>query len=117
MDAIESVTGLDLFASLPDKIEDSLEGSRSLKGWPAVSTSGGSRSSSSSPAPRRSYRRQTPASGSVNVNTVSQAELESLPGIGPVIARRIIAGRPWRSVGALIGVKGSGRKGWLQLED
>ncbi len=110
VDAIESATGLDLFASLPDKLEDRLEGSSSLKGWPALSSSGGSRSSSSSPAPRRSYSRQTPASGSINVNTASRSELESLPDIGPVIAGRIIAGRPWRSVGALIRVKGIGEK-------
>jgi competence protein ComEA len=32
-------------------------------------------------------------SGPVNINTASQADLESLPGIGPVIAGRIIAFR------------------------
>lgn len=34
--------------------------------------------------------------GLVNVNTASQAELESLPGIGPVLAQRIIAYRTTR---------------------
>jgi competence protein ComEA len=38
------------------------------------------------------------------------AELEALPGIGPVIARRIIEGRPYRSVGELDRVKGIGKK-------
>ena len=39
-----------------------------------------------------------PGGGRININTASQAELEALPGIGPVIARRIIEGRPYRSV-------------------
>jgi competence protein ComEA len=46
----------------------------------------------------------------INVNTASQAELEALPGIGPVIARRIVEGRPYRSVEELGRVKGIGRK-------
>jgi competence protein ComEA len=48
--------------------------------------------------------------GWVNVNTATTAELEALPGIGPVIARRIIEGRPYRSVGELDRVKGIGKK-------
>ena len=108
VDAIEAATGLDLFASLPDKLEDTLEGSASLKGWPAVSSSVRPRSSSSSSTSGRPGKQV--ASGPVNVNTASQSQLESLPGIGPAIARRIIAGRPWRSVNALINVKGIGQK-------
>ncbi len=46
----------------------------------------------------------------VNVNTATQEELEALPGIGPVIARRIIEGRPYRSVDELDRVKGIGKK-------
>lgn len=34
----------------------------------------------------------------VNVKSASEVELESLPGIGLVIARRTIDGRPYRSV-------------------
>jgi competence protein ComEA len=36
--------------------------------------------------------------------------LEALPGIGPVIARRIMEGRPDRSVEELERVKGIGKK-------
>jgi competence protein ComEA len=36
--------------------------------------------------------------GKVNVNSASQAELEALPGIGPVTAGKIISGRPYQSV-------------------
>ena len=37
-------------------------------------------------------------------------ELEALPGIGPVIARRIVEGRPYRSVEELDRVRGIGKK-------
>lgn len=34
----------------------------------------------------------------VNINTATQAELEALPGIGPVTASRIISDRPYQTV-------------------
>jgi competence ComEA-like helix-hairpin-helix protein len=46
----------------------------------------------------------------INVNTATQAELVALPGIGPVIARRIIAGRPYWSVEELERVQGIGKR-------
>jgi len=44
-----------------------------------------------------------PAEGSmrVNINSATQEELESVPGIGPTRAAQIIAGRPWGSVDEL----------------
>jgi competence protein ComEA len=44
----------------------------------------------------------------VNVNTATQEELESLPGVGPKTAQAIIAGRPYASVDDLLRVKGIG---------
>ncbi len=47
-------------------------------------------------------------SGGVNINSATQTELESLPGIGPALAKRIIAGRPYRSLPDLDRVRGLG---------
>ncbi|MFO7973212.1 MAG: ComEA family DNA-binding protein [Candidatus Hydrogenedentota bacterium] len=47
--------------------------------------------------------------GLLDINTATQAELESLPGIGPVYASRIIEYRkktPFRSVDELVNIKG-----------
>ncbi|WP_245557524.1 ComEA family DNA-binding protein [Deinococcus peraridilitoris] len=49
-------------------------------------------------------------SGRVNVNTASRAQLEALPRIGPALAERLIAGRPYRSLADLDTVKGIGPK-------
>jgi DNA uptake protein ComE-like DNA-binding protein len=46
----------------------------------------------------------------VNVNTASEAELEALPGIGPALAGRIIASRPYSNAADLDQVKGIGPK-------
>ena len=48
--------------------------------------------------------------GLVNLNTASEKEFQSIKGIGPVLAERIIAGRPYRTVDDLLKVKGIGPK-------
>lgn len=42
----------------------------------------------------------------VNINTASQDELETIPGIGPTRAAQIIAGRPYSSVDELAKIAG-----------
>lgn len=51
----------------------------------------------------------------VSLNGASAAELEGLPGVGPKLAQRIIAARPFRSVRDLDRVRGVGAKSLARL--
>ncbi len=51
----------------------------------------------------------------ISINTASARELEQLPRIGPKMAERIIAERPFNSVNDLLKVKGIGEKTLEQL--
>ena len=61
------------------------------------------------------------ASGPVNLNTASAAALEELPGVGPVLAQRIVDWRTehgrFTSVDELGEVSGIGEKMFAQLQD
>jgi competence protein ComEA len=46
--------------------------------------------------------------GRISLNSATQAELESLPHVGPTLAARIIAGRPYRTAADVNRVKGIG---------
>lgn len=46
----------------------------------------------------------------ISVNSASSAELDTLPGVGPATAQRIIEGRPYNSLEDLLNVKGIGEK-------
>jgi DNA uptake protein ComE-like DNA-binding protein len=54
----------------------------------------------------------TPGEGSllVNINDATQAQIETVPGIGPALATLIVAGRPYDSVDDLLVVSGIGAR-------
>ena len=62
-----------------------------------------------------------PAAGRVNLNTADAAELQTLPGIGPVLAERIIQYRAehgsFPTVDALTEVSGIGEKRLAAVRD
>lgn len=54
--------------------------------------------------------------GKININTASQSQLESLPGIGPVTAGKIIAARPYQGVDELLVKKIVGQKTFEKIK-
>lgn len=77
-------------------------------GAPAISVMSGQHSATEMPDAE-----QTPT-GLININTATAAQLETLPGIGTVIAQRIVdfrnANGPFPSVTSLLNVDGIGEK-------
>ena len=53
----------------------------------------------------------------VNINTADKAALEALPGVGPALADKIIAARPFKSVDDLKNVSGLGDAKFNALKD
>ncbi len=62
-----------------------------------------------------------PISGRININTASATELDSLPGIGPVYAGRIIEYRTshngFKNIAEIQNVKGIGPKTFEKMQD
>ena len=59
--------------------------------------------------------KQKPKPGQIDINTATEKELTTVPGIGHVIAARIIAARPFRSADDLRKVSGIGDKKYAQI--
>jgi comEA protein len=74
----------------------------------------------SASAPRRSSQAAAAPSAPVNLNTATQAQIETLPGIGAKAAERIIEYREknggFKKIEELMNVKGIGEKSFLKLK-
>ena len=72
------------------------------------------------PRVRERARRPGTPGAKINLNTATQAQLETLPGIGPTYAQAIIAERQarggFKSVNELRNVRGIGDKRFSELE-
>lgn len=53
----------------------------------------------------------------ISLNSASKSELESLSGIGPVTAEKIIAGRPYQSIEELVNKKIVGQKTFTTIKN
>jgi len=63
----------------------------------------------------RAHAKDTAPLGKIDINTATEKELKMIPGIGPVMAARIIAARPFRSADDLKKVNGIGDKKYVQM--
>jgi len=52
-----------------------------------------------------SYNNSSQNGSMININLASQTELDSLPGVGPVIANKIISARPYNTLDDLVNKK------------
>jgi competence protein ComEA len=55
--------------------------------------------------------------GKVNINTAGADELDTLPGVGPATAEKIIAGRPYTTIDDILRVPGIGPATFAKLKD
>ena len=53
----------------------------------------------------------------ININTASLQDLDSLPGVGPATAQKIINGRPYNSIDELLSKKAVGSKVFEQIKE
>ncbi len=67
------------------------------------------------PITSRSHGKAKTPLGKIDINTATEKELTTVPGIGHVMAARIIAARPFRSADDLKKVSGIGDKKYVQI--
>ena len=66
-------------------------------------------------SPSKSHPKEETPLGKIDVNTATEKELTTVPGIGHVMAARIIAARPFRSADDLKRVSGIGDKKYAKI--
>ena len=57
------------------------------------------------------------STGLININTASESQLDTLPGIGPVTAQKIIASRPYSTPEELLTKKAVGQSVYEKIKD
>jgi len=67
------------------------------------------------PNPNKSHPKANTPLGKIDINTATEKELTTVPGIGHVMAARIIAARPFRGADDLKRVSGIGDKKYAQV--
>lgn len=105
------VSGLNLAAAVSD-------GSRievPLRAPTATATRPGDRPVST-PVAGRPVDAGAAVAGLIDLNTATAAELERLPRIGPAMAERIIAGRPYARIEDILRVRGIGPATFQQIK-
>ena len=64
---------------------------------------------------KKSHAKEKTPLGKIDINTATEKELTTVPGVGHVMAARIIAARPFRSADDLKKVSGIGDKKYAQI--
>jgi len=64
---------------------------------------------------KKSHAKEQIELGRIDINTATEKELRMIPGVGPVMASRIIAARPFRSADDLKKVNGIGDKKYATI--
>ncbi|HSS17040.1 MAG TPA: helix-hairpin-helix domain-containing protein [Candidatus Dormibacteraeota bacterium] len=64
---------------------------------------------------KKSHAKEKIEPGRIDINTATEKELKMIPGVGPVMASRIIAARPFRSANDLKKVSGIGDKKYAKI--